>query len=59
MVINTNTFVEQILKLVKLTLNKEYHDCIQIIHVGDKFTHTIEGWTYLDENKTILGQIVR
>ena len=59
LVINTNTFVEQMLKITKFTLNKEYHDCIQIIHLGDEFTRTMEKWTYLDENKTILGQIVR
>jgi len=35
--INTNTFVEQMLKIIKLTLNKEYHDCLRIIHTGDEF----------------------
>jgi hypothetical protein len=59
LVINTNTFVEQMLKITKFTLNKEYHDCIQIIHLGDEFTRTMEKWTYLDENKTILGQIIK
>ena len=31
-IINSNTLVEQMLKMIKLILNKEYHKCIKIIH---------------------------
>jgi hypothetical protein len=48
-VINTNTFVEQMLKMIKLTLNKEYHQCIRIIHSKNEFQREIEQWTYTDE----------
>ena len=31
-IINSNTLVEQMIKMIKLILNKEYHKCIEIIH---------------------------
>ena len=42
--INTNTFVEQMFKMIKLTLNKEYHPCIRFLHPGDSFSKEIEQW---------------
>jgi hypothetical protein len=56
-VINTNTFVEQMLKMIKLTLNKEYHNCIRILHTNDTFYAEIDKWTYT-ENKDALKQIL-
>jgi hypothetical protein len=50
-VININQFVEQMLKLMKLTLNKEYHNCIHIIHKNDIFINKIKEWKDLDNNK--------
>ena len=52
-VINTNTFVEQIMKLIKLTLNKEYHDCIHVIHYNDAFSQEIVKWTTNDDTKML------
>jgi hypothetical protein len=57
-VINVNPFVEQILKLIKLTLNKEYHNCIHIIHPNDPFKNKIKGWQALDDNKHILLNLI-
>jgi len=58
-VINSNTFVDQMLKMIKLTLQKEYHNCIRIIHKNDVFSQEIESWRYLDENKNILTEIIK
>ena len=49
-VINTNTFVEQMMKMIKLTLNKEYHNCIRFIHRNDAFQREIENWIYNDDS---------
>jgi hypothetical protein len=56
-VINSNIFVDQILKIVKLTLNKDYHNCIQIIHSGDAFSKEIERWTC--DNKDLLKGLIQ
>ena len=56
--INTNTFVEQMLKLIKLTLDKEYHKCIRIVQPKDAFSNDIQKWTCLDENKHLLNAIL-
>ena len=56
LVINTNAFVEQMLKLIKLTLNKEFHNCIRILHANDPFHNEIEKWTC--ENKDLLKHII-
>jgi len=56
--INSNTFVEQMLKMVKLTLKKEYHKCINIISKNDVFYQEFEKWTYLDEHKNLLTQLI-
>lgn len=56
--INTNTFVEQMLKIIKLTLNKEYHNCIRIIHPNDEFHREMENWTYTDDNKNSIKEIM-
>jgi hypothetical protein len=54
-VINTNVFVEQMLKMIKLTLNKEYHHCIVIIKNNNNFINEInEKWIILDNNKKLL-----
>jgi hypothetical protein len=58
-VINSNTFVDQMLKMIKLTLQKEYHNSIRIIHKNDVFLQEIESWRYLDENKNLLTQIIQ
>jgi len=58
-VININPFVEQMLKLIKLTLNKEYHNCIHIIHkVNDPFLLKIKEWQDLDHNKKQLLSLI-
>ena len=58
MVININPFVEQILKLIKLTLNKEYHKCIHIIKPNDDFINQIKVWKELDNNKHRLMNLI-
>jgi hypothetical protein len=57
-VINVNPFVEQILKLIKLTLNKEYHNCIRILHQNDSFKNHMREWQSLDDNKHILLSLI-
>lgn len=58
-VININPFVEQMLKLIKLTLNKEYHHCIHIIHKNQKFyIEEIKKWQDLDNKKHVLLQLM-
>jgi len=54
---NTNTLLEQMLKLIKMTLQKEYHDCICIFKPNDAFHREIEKWTYYD-NKNRLLQLI-
>jgi len=57
--INTNTFVDQMFNLIKLTLNKEYHGCIRIIHTNDAFIKQIrEEWTSLDNHKGLLLSLI-
>jgi len=51
-IINTNIFVEKMLKMIKLTLNKEYHKSIVVLHRNNKFIETIEKWTYADNEQT-------
>lgn len=43
-VINTNMFVEQMLKMIKITLNKEYHNCIKVLHNNVDFNIKISEW---------------
>jgi hypothetical protein len=58
-VINTNIFVEQMLSLTKLTLNKEYHDCIKIVHSNDTFMKKIkEEWHSIDNSISILNSLI-
>ncbi len=58
-IINTNPLVEQMVKLIKLTLNKEYHDCIKIIHPNDKLIYQIlEDWKGLDNYKYTLHTLL-
>jgi len=57
-VINTNGFVEQMLKMIKLTLNKEYHSSIRILHPNDNFSKEIETWTAYD-NSNLLQRIMK
>ena len=47
-VINTNMFVEQMLKMIKLTLNKEYHNCIKVLHNNVEFKQKITEWAPTD-----------
>jgi hypothetical protein len=58
LVININPFVEQMLKLIKLTLNKEYHNCIHIIHKNNPFINEIKSWKDLDNNKKMLLNLI-
>jgi hypothetical protein len=58
-VINTNVFVEQMLKMIKLTLNKEYHDCIHVLRPNDELTRRILGqWQKLDEHYPLLNDLL-
>jgi hypothetical protein len=57
-VINANIFLEQMLKMIKLTLDKKYHNCIRIVHPNDKFSNEVDNWTYPENNKEILTQII-
>ena len=43
--LNTNTFVEQMLKIIKLTLRSEYHNCIRVLHPNDAFSKEMEQWS--------------
>ena len=43
-VINTNILVEQMMKMIKLTLNKEYHHCIKIVHNKTSLRKKIDEW---------------
>ena len=57
--INTNGFVDQMIKLIKITLNKEYHSCIHIINDKDKLKQEIiEKWKGLDNNKYLLIELL-
>lgn len=59
-VINTNVFVEQMLSMIKLTLNKEYHNCIVFLNKNDKFKKEIlEDWKILDNNKHYLQSVFK
>ena len=59
LVINTNGFVEQMLKMIKLTLNKEYHNCIHILRPNDKLTRSIlDDWKKLDEQHYLLADLL-
>ena len=58
-VININPFVEQMLKLIKLTLNKEYHNCIRILHANDTFSNEIKRWKDVDNNTNILHHLLK
>ena len=58
-VINTNPFVEQMLKMIKITLNKEYHKCIVVLRKNDKLKNNIlNEWNYLDNNKKIITSVL-
>ena len=48
-VINTNIFVEQMLNMIKLVLNKEYHDSLQILHSKYEFMQKFIEWMPPDE----------
>ena len=57
--INTNPFVEQMLKMIKITLNKEYHKCIVVLRKNDKLKNNIlNEWNYLDNNKKIITSVL-
>jgi len=56
--INTNPFVEQMLKMIKITLNKEYHKCIVVLRKNDKLKNDIlNEWNYLDNNNKIITSV--
>ena len=59
-IININPFVEQMLKLIKLILDKKYHKCIHIIKPNDPITNEINQWNILDNyrNKNILSYVL-
>jgi hypothetical protein len=52
--INANTILEQMLKIVKLTLNKDYQDCICVLKPNDTFRGEIEKWTFYDNKNRLL-----
>jgi len=54
-IINANIFVEQMVKMIKITLNKEYHSCIKFLNKTSDLKYTIENWSYDNDmqNKTI------
>ena len=56
--INANIFLEKMLKIIKLTLAKKYHHCIHIVRPNYKFSNEVENWTYPDNNKELLTQII-
>lgn len=57
-VVNINGFVEQMLKMIKLSLNKEYHKCIIILRNNDKIKKDVlENWKLLDNNKELLHSV--
>lgn len=47
---NTNSILEHLLKIVKVTLNKEYHDCIRVVHSQDPFYLEMQQWKCYDNN---------
>jgi len=57
-IININPFVEQMLKLIKLILDKKYHKCIHIIKPNDPITNEIKLWQALDKDKDILLSVL-
>ena len=58
-VINTNVFVEQMLKMIKLTLNKEYHNCIKVLHNNASFQQKINEWSPTDaQGRTLLETLL-
>ena len=62
-VINTNVFVEQMLKMIKLTLDKEYHNCIKVLHNNAQnnadFQKKINEWTPTDAHgRTLLETLL-
>lgn len=58
-IININGFVEQMLKMIKITLNKEYHKCIHNINDNDTLKkEIIEIWKGLDNNKHLLTELI-
>ena len=57
-IININPFVEQMLKLIKLILDKKYHKCIHIIKPNDPIINEIKLWQSLDKDKNILLSVL-
>ena len=46
--INSNIFVEQMLNIIKLVLNKEFHDSMQILHSKYEFMQKFIEWMPTD-----------
>jgi len=59
-VINTNGFVEQMLTMIKFTLNKEYHKCIVVLNKNHTLKNEmLEDWKILDNNKHYLQTVIK
>jgi len=59
LIINTNVFVEQMMKMIKISLNKEHHKCIHILHEKDELKQEmIEKWKSLDNSKHLLIELI-
>jgi hypothetical protein len=60
-VINTNIFVEQMLKIIRLTLRDEFQDRIYILHSRDDdfFKNKMLKWTHTDaKTKNVLNELL-
>jgi len=57
-IINSNSFVEQMLKMIKLILNKEYHKCIKFIHNKKEYNTKLDDWKlYENIDNTIIKSL--
>jgi hypothetical protein len=60
-VINPNIFVEQMLKIIRLTLNDEFQDRIYILPSRDDdfFKNKMSKWTHIDlKNKNVFNELL-
>jgi hypothetical protein len=51
-IINANIFVEQMIKMIKITLNKEYHSCIKFLNPNSNIKYIIEKWSYDNDHQS-------
>ena len=56
--VNSNTFVEKMLKMITLILDKQYHKCIKIIHNKNEYNSKLNEWKlYDDADNTIIKSL--